>query len=153
LTESEIQVLLKDPRFDQLTCVSRAADTYIVQKDIDKGTAVKFLQQYLGCSAAVAAAIGDSTNDIPMLMAVEHAYAPANCSTEIRALARSKQCRIMRRRFQSGLLEAVEHRVGRRFSDRTKDGLHPRSIMRTFLQAADRPFALHVVVALFWWNL
>src|SRR5207247_8158232 len=117
------KALLTDRCFNQLTCISRAADTYVVQQDIDKGAAVKFLRQHLGCSAAAATAIGDSTHDIPMLMAVEHAYAPANCSAEIRALAKENKCRIMGRRFQSGLLEAVEHRVGKRSSARAKDTL------------------------------
>jgi hydroxymethylpyrimidine pyrophosphatase-like HAD family hydrolase/hypoxanthine phosphoribosyltransferase len=153
LDESEITTLLKDPRFDELICVCRAADTYIVQRKVNKGAAAKFLRQYLGCSATAATAIGDSIHDIPMLTAVEHAYAPANCSAEVRALAIENKCRIMKRRFQSGLLAAVEDRVGRRSIVRTTDAITPRSMMRTFLHAADRPFALHFVAALFWWNL
>jgi hydroxymethylpyrimidine pyrophosphatase-like HAD family hydrolase len=153
LSDSEIEALLDDPRFDQLSCISRAADTYIVQRHINKGAAVKFVRNYLGCSTTPAAAIGESTRDIPMLTAVEHAYAPANCNSAVRALARDHRCRVMGRRFQSGLLEAVEHRVGKRSVARTKEGLNPRSMMRMFLRAADRPFALQLVAALCWWNL
>ena len=153
LSEDEIQGLLKDSGFDQLRCISRAADTYVVQKKIDKGAAVRFVRKYLGCEGTPAAAIGESIDDVPMLTAVEHAYAPANCSTEVRALARESKCRIMRRRFQSGLLQAVQHRVGKKSIAINKDAFTARSMMRRFLQAADRPFALHVIAALFWWNL
>jgi hypothetical protein len=153
LTESEIQGLLKGSGFDQLTCISRAADTYVVQKKIDKGSAVRFVRNHLGCSSTPAAAIGESSDDVAMLTAVEHAYAPANCSTEVRALARETKCRMMRRRFQSGLLQAVQHRVGKKSISGNKDAVTARSMMRRFLQAADRPFALHLVAALFWWNL
>jgi len=38
----------------------------VVQKNIDKGTAVRFVRKYLGCFTA-AAAIGESSHDIPML--------------------------------------------------------------------------------------
>jgi hypothetical protein len=153
LKESEIHSLLEDPRFDQLCCVSRATDTYIVQRNVDKGTAVKFVRKYLGCSTRPAAAIGESIHDIPMLTAVEHAYAPASCSHAVGALGREKRCTVMTRRFQSGLLQAVEQHVGKRSLARAKEGLNSCSVVRRFLQAADRPFALQLVAALFWWNL
>jgi hydroxymethylpyrimidine pyrophosphatase-like HAD family hydrolase len=152
LSENEIQHLLKDSGFDQLRCISREADTYVVQKKIDKGAAVKFVRKYLGCEDIPAAAIGESIDDIPMLIAVEQAYAPANACPEIRALARQNKCRIMRRPFQSGLLQAVQHCVGKK-SISGEDAITARSMMRRFLQAADRPFALHLLAALFWWNL
>jgi hydroxymethylpyrimidine pyrophosphatase-like HAD family hydrolase/orotate phosphoribosyltransferase len=153
LTETEIQTLLKAAWFDRLTSISRAADTYVVQQNIDKGAAVNFVRRYLGCSSTPATAIGESTLDIPMLTAVEHAYAPANCSPALRTLAKEKKCKIMRRRFQSGLLEAVEHRVGKRPVVGVQESLNRRSMMRMFLRAADRPFALQLAATLFWWNL
>jgi len=153
LSDSEIQSVLEDPRFDQLSCLSREADTYIVQKKVNKGTAVNFVRKYLGCSTTPVAAIGESIHDIPMLTMAEHAYAPANCSPAVRALAKENKCAVMSRRFQSGLLQAVEHHVGKRSVARTKEALNPSSMMRTFLQVADRPLALQLVAALFWWNL
>jgi 3-deoxy-D-manno-octulosonate 8-phosphate phosphatase KdsC-like HAD superfamily phosphatase len=152
LTETEIRSLLKDARLDRLTSISRAADTYIVQQNVDKGAAVNSVRRYLGCSRAAAAAIGESTLDLAMLTAVEHAYAPANCSPALRALAKENKCKMMRRGFQSGLLEAVEHHIGKRAVTPDKDGLNPTSMMRMFLRAADRPFALQLAATLFWWN-
>ena len=153
LSDIEIQALLDDPRFDQLSCITREADTYIMQKHIDKGAAVKFVRNYLGCSTTPAAAIGESNHDIPMLTASRAPVFTCQLQFAIRALARDNRCRVMDRRFQSGLLEAVEHRVGKRSVAQVKERLNPRSLMRTFLQAADRPFALQLVAALFWWNL
>ncbi len=42
---------------------------------IDKGSATRFLLKHFGIDKSEAAAFGDNTNDIPMLLAVEHSIA------------------------------------------------------------------------------
>jgi hypothetical protein len=70
------------------------------------------VRRYLGCLEEPAAAIGNSDDDVPALTAVERSYAPANCTPSVRKLARRGRCRVMRERFQRGLLEAARDLVG-----------------------------------------
>ncbi len=59
-----VETVYQDLRLTEYTAVS-----------IDKGSATRFLLRHYGISPAEATAIGDNTNDIPMLLAVEHSVA------------------------------------------------------------------------------
>ena len=105
-------------------------------------------------------AIGDSQYDIGMLKAAEYAYAPANCSASVRELAEHGQCRIVRRRFQKGLLAAVKHRLGQAdakpaagISTVPPRADHFNRLVQDVLKAADRSILFQLIVILSWWNL
>ncbi|WOP19571.1 Cof-type HAD-IIB family hydrolase [Raineyella sp. LH-20] len=55
---------------------------------VNKGTAVRRLQQAMGIGPANTVAFGDYLNDLEMMGAVEHSYAMANAHPQIRAAAR-----------------------------------------------------------------
>ena len=133
----------------RLEAIHRPEDTYIMQKGTGKAAGVIAVRRYLGCEEEPAAAIGDSKYDVPALELAERGYAPANCARSVRALARRGGCRVMRRPYQQGLLEAVRDLVG-------ETGPHPdRSasveaagtdgevgdLLRCLLEAAERSMA------------
>jgi hydroxymethylpyrimidine pyrophosphatase-like HAD family hydrolase len=154
LKASEIQELLKRPEFSHLRCICRQSDTYIIQKESDKGRGVTFVKQYLKNDAPVAA-IGDTDQDIAMLNLSEYPYAPANCSPGIRQLAKTAACRVLKQPWQAGLLAAVHHRLS---SDGIRTGspssLSPMpaapmgGLMQTLLRVADRPLSWYVLAGL-----
>ena len=99
--------------YDRLTVIARAEDTYIVQKGISKGSALRAVKEYLGCPHEPAAAMGDSEQDRDALELAEWSYAPANCAPAVRELAGRGRCRVMRRPWQQGLLAAARDMLAR----------------------------------------
>ena len=158
LAPDEIKTLLARPEFSELTSISRQADTYIVQKGTSKGAGLKFVRDYLN-SAAPIAAIGDSAQDISMLEAADYAYAPANCSADVKQIARKYHWHILNQRCQAGLLAAVQHRLerdGRLTRDSRAGSTKPaplNDLMQTLLHAADRRLVLQLLAAIAWWSL
>jgi hydroxymethylpyrimidine pyrophosphatase-like HAD family hydrolase/adenine/guanine phosphoribosyltransferase-like PRPP-binding protein len=158
MAPDEIQTLLARPEFSELTSISRNADTYIVQKATSKGAALKFVREYLNTEAPITA-IGDSAQDISMLMAADYAYAPANCSAAVKQIARQRHWRILNQRCQAGLLAAVQHRLqhdGRLEPDACAASSKPaplNDVMQTLLHAADRRLVLQLLAAIAWWTL
>jgi hypothetical protein len=112
LEPAELAELFASARCERLQTIQRSDDTVIVQEGRGKAAGVGAVRRYLGCLEEPAAAIGNSDHDVPALEAVERSYAPANCAPSVRALARRGRCRVMRERFQRGLLEAVRDLVG-----------------------------------------
>ncbi len=55
---------------------------------IDKGSATRFLLQHYGIDKTEAAAFGDNTNDIPMLLAVEHSIAVRNAKQAVQKICK-----------------------------------------------------------------
>jgi haloacid dehalogenase-like hydrolase len=143
--------------FSHLTCIRRGQDSFIVQKRTSKGAALRFVCHLLGPDARITA-IGNSNQDIGMLKTAEFAYASSSCSSLVRKLAKQGQCRIVSRRFQTGLLAAVRHRL-------CLDGARPRAqlpkwpaaadqfniLMQSVLKAADRRIVFQILIALSWW--
>jgi hypothetical protein len=84
-----------------------SADATIVPKGIDKGSGLVWTKKYLNCESEPVAAVGDNDQDLDMLRGADLAFAPANCSQSVRALAASRGCKLTRQSFQKGLLEAV----------------------------------------------
>jgi hydroxymethylpyrimidine pyrophosphatase-like HAD family hydrolase/orotate phosphoribosyltransferase len=159
LTVEEVKSVLKRPEFSRLTFICRPSSTYIVQKRLNKGTALRAVRRMVGKRNVPVTAIGDSELDISMLRSAEFAYAPANCASLVRKLAKEGKCRIVRQRFQSGLLAAVEHRLRCEHTQGSRDfGVpasileNPRGLMETLLSAADRGAALQILIALMWWS-
>ena len=110
---------------DRLTFSPSAQDTIILPRGVDKGRAVPSVTHHLGRDHARTAAMGDSERDLPMLEAVELAFAPAGCSPRIRALAARGRCRVTSSPLQRGLLAAARE-LARRFP--RAQGLHSDSI-------------------------
>lgn len=157
LSVSEVTNLLSSPKFDKLTFISRDADTYITQKETGKGPALLAAKQLLKTPKAPTAAIGNSGEDAGMLRAVDFAYAPANCSADLRQLAAAGRCRVMGRPFQRGLLEAVLHLLPSGHKTCNGNGAvparalnHPDDLIRTLLQIADRQLPSQILSALNW---
>jgi hydroxymethylpyrimidine pyrophosphatase-like HAD family hydrolase len=158
LRETELRSLLDD-KFDRLTFISTYADSTILPKGIGKGPGLLWAKRHLGMEGRPVVAIGDNDQDIEMLRAAETAYAPANSSRIIRELAAQGHCRMTRRPFQRGLLEAVRHVVHP--NDRTCDNCRVRlsrgegcgSLVQKLMGIADRPRALQFLAALNWRGL
>jgi len=160
LSHDEVQDLIESRRFDRLTCVHRDSDTYIVQKGTGKSPGLLAVKEYLGGSFERVAAIGDSVEDLEMLQAAEFAYAPGNCSKEIRRSVKNSRCRIITQSFQSGLWAAV----GELLHNGAKTGSQPRSdaipardqsmdLMQMLLRVADRRPLSQFVSLLNWREL
>ncbi len=113
LGAAEAQAFLARCGYDRLTVITRAEDTYIVQKGISKGSALRAVKEYLGSAREPAAAMGDSEQDLDALELAEWSYAPANCARAVRELARRGRCRVMRQPCQRGLLAAARDMLAR----------------------------------------
>jgi hydroxymethylpyrimidine pyrophosphatase-like HAD family hydrolase len=94
-----------------IRAVQGALQTDFVAAHVDKGHGLRALADLLGESAdrryPVAAAIGDSVSDVPVLKLAARAFTPANSSREV-----SRHARRLRRSYQSALLEAVGRELG-----------------------------------------
>ena len=127
LAASEVQGLLSRSDFRELAGITKSSDTYIVQRGITKGTAVAAVKHYLGRPETPVIAMGDSAEDVPMLETTAAWYAPANCSLEVRKLARDwagegkGSGHITARSRQRGFLEAAQDLLRRQ-------GLRPRDM-------------------------
>lgn len=79
----------------------------IGRNDIDKGTAIKFLQSDFGVSETETMAFGDYYNDVSMLQNVYHSYvmenAPAGVKKHGRFIAKSND--------ENGVLRVIKHKV------------------------------------------
>ncbi len=124
LAVAEVEALLTGCRCGRLTFIQRAADTYIVQKDTGKGLGLLTVKDYLGCRNEPVATVGDSDQDLEMLMVADIAYAPANCSQRLRELAARGRCRIVAQPFQRGLLAAVRELLRKWATTRVATQLH-----------------------------
>lgn len=119
LDTEEARGLLKELGLSNVRVITRAADTYFVGSENDKGKAIQFYREYTKNYMQVSAAAGDSEEDIPMLRGVQHAYAPQNCSPLIRELSGKIGCAIVHGSGQKGFLKIAERETGDR---RGKEG-------------------------------
>ena len=138
LERRELETFLRTPEFRHLRCICRGPDSYIVQKRTSKAAALRFVRQQVRTTKTPITAIGDCQYDIEMLKAAEFAYAPGNCSRSVRQLAKQGKCRIVKERFQNGLLAAVRHRLCVEGAPSAVELLKsPDGLMQTLLKAAD----------------
>ncbi len=157
LNEHEVRDIIRNNGLDRLKSISRPDATYFSGEDTGKGRALEFVRDYLGCPRERTFAIGDSDVDIPMLQKAGHGYAPANCSTKVRELARKNGCRVVAGCRQRGLLDAVNEIVkseagtsnGGRFADEKSDSL--RKMMFSLMTRAEQS-RLRRLAASFWIN-
>lgn len=107
LPAAELEALLARSDFQGLEGMAMAADSYVLERGLTKGTAILAVKRELGRPETAVVAIGDSDQDVPMLEAADRWYAPANSSNRVRALASASSGRITARARQRGFLEAV----------------------------------------------
>ncbi|MGN1392096.1 MAG: HAD family hydrolase [Sharpea porci] len=79
------KTILGDDFFIMLPAGSGVAE--ISRRDVDKGTAIKHVIQYLNLSLSDSYAFGDSANDIGMFEAVAHSIAMANAHDDVQSRA------------------------------------------------------------------
>jgi hydroxymethylpyrimidine pyrophosphatase-like HAD family hydrolase len=101
--------LMESLGLDRLSFHHTTIDTTIVAKDVDKGTGLSILRDWVLRPDTETVAVGDSAGDLPMFRAATHSFAPANidCVREARLLC----CQIVRRPYQRGLLEIARSLV------------------------------------------
>jgi hydroxymethylpyrimidine pyrophosphatase-like HAD family hydrolase len=151
--------LVARPDFDRLAVVHRSTDTYIIQRGVNKGSGLVAVKRHLGRVSASAVAIGHSTEDLEALRLAEISYSPANCSADVRALARSGGCRLVRQSYQRGLLamavDLIERHVDptRQVRPPARPAADSTDLIASLVRAADRPRALQFLAALDWRRL
>jgi hydroxymethylpyrimidine pyrophosphatase-like HAD family hydrolase len=158
LSAGEVQAVLARCRYDRLTVIAQAEDTYIVQKGISKGSALRAVKEYLGCTDEPAAAMGDSEQDLAALELAQWSYAPANCSRAVHALARRGRCRVMRQPLQKGLLAAVREMLAHGAAANGCGGERApaedaQDLIRALSRVAERSRLRQFVAALDWRGL
>lgn len=156
---AEAEELVARPDFDRLAAVHRGTDTYIVQRGVTKGSGLVAVKRHLDRASEPAVAIGHSSEDLEALRLAEIAYSPANCSADVRSLARQGGCRLVGRSYQRGLLAAATDVVarhskpGRPLAPPAPSAADSGDLIVRLLRAADRPRALDLLNALNWWRL
>jgi hydroxymethylpyrimidine pyrophosphatase-like HAD family hydrolase/hypoxanthine phosphoribosyltransferase len=112
LEPDAIEAALAAPAVDgRLRVVQGDLQTDFVSSSVDKGAGVRALIRELGGNddyhPLLALGVGDTASDLPFLALAKRAVAPANAAAELRG-----KVQILRRSYQSGLLDAVSGLVG-----------------------------------------
>jgi haloacid dehalogenase-like hydrolase len=147
-----VRQVLASLRLDRLYFEQTTIDTTIAAKEVDKGSGLTALLEWVGLPDAEVSAVGDSEPDLAMFRVARHRYAPSHVSCG--RLARLLGCRIARRPFQRGLLEiarSLAHPGGGRCprcSAAEARWPRGRDLFLDLLQAADRPRASSLLQAL-----
>ena len=106
LTEEADFEAFHDAIVSYFECVNRGGGMYeIMPKDVSKATGIQFLLDYYGIPLEQCFAIGDSTNDLPMLQYVPNSIAMGNAMEEILPYCSFKTAHIE----DDGLQKALEH--------------------------------------------
>lgn len=100
-----VHQLLVDLRLDRLTFHHTLIDTKIVAREVDKGTGLAALQNWLLTPDSETIAVGDDKPDLAMFCAATRSFAPANIGC--RRQAQLLGCQIAHFPYQRGLLEIV----------------------------------------------
>jgi hypothetical protein len=144
--------LLMDLGLDRLCVHQTMIDTTIVAKEVDKGTGLSALRDWVLGADAETIAVGDHEPDLAMFRVATRSFAPANitCARKAELLG----CRIARHSYQKGLLEiarALTHPDGGRCEHCVANETRlPRSqdLFLQVLAAADRRWARNLIDAL-----
>jgi hydroxymethylpyrimidine pyrophosphatase-like HAD family hydrolase len=147
-----VNQLLVDLRLDRLAFHHTMIDTTIVAKEVDKGTGLVALRDWVLAPNAETIAVGDSEPDLAMFRVATRSFAPSNLSC--RRQAHLLGCRIVHHPDQRGLLEIVRkiiHPDDRRcalctpgemkFPDQDK-------VFMVVMRAADRSWATNLLQAM-----
>jgi hydroxymethylpyrimidine pyrophosphatase-like HAD family hydrolase len=147
-----ISPVMTDLGLDRLCFHHTSIDTTIVAKDVDKGTGLSALRDWVLGADAETIAVGDQEPDLAAFRVATRSFAPANigCARQARLLG----CRIVRHPYQRGLLEiarALTHPDGRRNEPGATSKTPPRSpdVFLDILRAADRRWTTNLMDALF----
>lgn len=95
---------------DRLSFHHTTIDTAVVAKDVDKGTGLIAMRNWVVGPDAETIAIGDTEADLPMFRAATRSFAPGQISC--RRQAQLLGCEISRQRYQRGLLDIARTLVG-----------------------------------------
>jgi hydroxymethylpyrimidine pyrophosphatase-like HAD family hydrolase len=104
-----LRQLLASLKADRLRFQRNQTDTAIVAKEVDKGTGLLALVEWVGQRQAETLAIGDSEADLAMFRVASRCFAPSQISC--RRLAERLGCQISDRAYQAGLLRIVSSLV------------------------------------------
>jgi hydroxymethylpyrimidine pyrophosphatase-like HAD family hydrolase len=137
-----IHQLLVDLRLDQLTFHHTTIDTAVVAKEVDKGTGLAALCEWVLAKDAETIAVGDGEPDLAMFRVATRSFAPANVGPRRQALLLG--CQIVSAPSQPGLLEIVRkivHADGEKCERCDLVDKFPRDdedLLQALLEAADR---------------
>jgi hydroxymethylpyrimidine pyrophosphatase-like HAD family hydrolase/adenine/guanine phosphoribosyltransferase-like PRPP-binding protein len=112
LSATDTADLLKRNGCCNLTFLTTPQDTYITDKEVNKGTAVFATKRILSMEARTLFAIGDSEEDLPMLAVGKIGYITSQASPAVKRKARALGCRVLSQPAQRGLAEAVDNILG-----------------------------------------
>ncbi len=114
------QALAQLPAKERLRTIVGMGQTDFMVTTVDKGTGLRALAESLGgatgdsSAPSLAFAAGDTISDLPMFERATHAFAPANADALLRERSQTNltNLRIMKRPYQSGLLQAASLLLG-----------------------------------------
>jgi hypothetical protein len=138
--------------FDRLSFHHTSIDTTVVAKEVDKGSGLVALRDWVLGAEAETMAVGDQEPDLTMFRVATRSFAPANigCARQARLLG----CGIARHAHQRGLLEiarALTHPDGGRCeccADEEKTSARGPDLFMDVLRAADRSWAVNLLNAM-----
>jgi hydroxymethylpyrimidine pyrophosphatase-like HAD family hydrolase len=148
-----VQQLMTDHRLDLLSFHQTTIDTTVVAKEVNKGSGLLALRDWVLGPDAETIAIGDQLPDLAMFSVATHSFAPANvgCAAQARLLG----CQITRHSYQRGFLEmanALTHADGHRCklcADENTKPVPETDLFMEALQIADRKWTTNLMSALF----
>lgn len=152
LPRQMIEELMASLRVDRLHLMQNETDTTILAKEVNKGTGLRALLEWIGQPDLEAIAIGDTAPDLSMFQVAKRSFAPGQI--RCRDAARMLGCRIARRSWQPGLLEIARelaHPGARRCAQcRAVERAWPRNrgLLIRLLQRADTNHLLLLLHAL-----
>ena len=106
---SDCEAVCKDdfiPKWKDKAKLASSGSTWVdcVSKEASKGTALKWLQEYLGVSKDETYAFGDNINDMEMLQNSGHSFAVDNAREELKAVADT----VIKPYWEYGVLEVMK---------------------------------------------
>jgi hydroxymethylpyrimidine pyrophosphatase-like HAD family hydrolase len=146
-----VQHLMLDLGLDRLSFHHTTIDTTIVAKEVDKGSGLSALRDWVLGADAETIAVGDQEPDLAMFRVATRSFAPANigCARQARLLG----CQIARHAHQRGLLEiarVLTHPDGHR-CERCADGKTTSArgddLFMDVLRTADREWSTNLIRA------
>jgi hydroxymethylpyrimidine pyrophosphatase-like HAD family hydrolase len=105
-----VKQVIADLGLDRLRVHPTTIDTTVVAREVDKGTGLIALRDWVLGPEAETIAVGDSDADLPMFKAATRNFAPANIGC--RSAARLLGCEIVSERYQRGLLQIAQRIAG-----------------------------------------
>ncbi len=147
-----VHQLLVDLRLDKLAFHHTLIDTAIVSKEVDKGTGLVALRDWVLGRDSETIAVGDSEPDLAMFRQATRSFAPANIGC--RRQARLLGCQIVSNHDQQGLLEIVRKVVqlyGDQCEQCSEGNVRPNvsgDLFLSVLDAADQRWTINLIKAI-----